>query len=152
LFKDERKYAKGYLIDLTSGLPQEEVNKSVVFYVKVKRGRVDLGKIRFDIVSINDIEVNTDEGMLIVRRKLREIEKNEQRYIGVLKRSSVGLYILSSRMPLLNINTFMMIDKIDIDYDNEAIIYYLYTPSPVLYQNFLLFTQYLTHLKKSLTM
>jgi hypothetical protein len=147
LLKDERKYAKGYRIDLTSGLPQIEVNKSVVFYVNVKRGKVNLGKIRFDIVSVNDIEVNTDEGMLIVRRKLREIEKNEQKYIGVLKRSSVGLYILSSRMPLLNINTFMMIDKID--YDNETFIYYLYTPSPVLYQNFLLFTQYLTHFKKT---
>jgi CO dehydrogenase nickel-insertion accessory protein CooC1 len=41
----------------------------------------------------------------------------------------------------------MMIDKID--YDNETFIYYLYTPSPVLYQNFLLFTQYLTHFKKT---
>jgi len=147
MIKAERKHAKGYLIDLTSGLPQIEVDKSVVFYVNVKRGKVDFGKTRFDIVNIGDIEVNADEGTLVVRRRLREIEKNE-RIIGVLKKSSVGLYILSSlRMPLLNINTFMMID--DTDYDNEAVIYYLYTPSPVLNQNFLLFTQYLTHLKKT---
>jgi len=148
LFDDTIKnVCKGFVVDIAGETAHIERNKSVLFYVKIKRGGEELGKFRFDIITLNDVIVEDEEESLIVKRKLREIEI-ERGIIGTVKKSVVA-YIVQPQLisPLLSINTFLMVK--DSDLDKDEIIYYLYSPSVVLYNNLRLFKYYIENIRNN---
>jgi len=129
-------------VDLLSNSSYIKRKNSVIFYIHVKRGAEDIGKVRFDILRLSDVELGRNE--IIARRKIRQIEKIEG-VIGSVKRS-VAAFIITpdSTSPLFSINTFLMVGEADLE--NDELIYYLYSPSPALYHNFKIFTRYVEYL------
>ncbi|MEM4674795.1 MAG: hypothetical protein QXM12_00750 [Nitrososphaerota archaeon] len=123
--------------------------KCIVNTVRVKRGNEDVGKFRYDYFRISDVEFKINNNVLILRRKLRSIEK-EKGVIGFLKRS-INLSIIEVNRwtnPLLSINTFVMIDDASVSEDDNYVVYECYSPSPVLMLNFVLFGKYVEFYKK----
>jgi hypothetical protein len=141
LLQDIQRTCKGFVVDLAGISARMELHDSAVFYVKVSRGGKMLGKLRFDIVDIGNVDVGNEESALVVRRKLREVEVRKG-VVGTVKRSVVAS-ILESRVrtPLLSINTFLVVG--DCDIEGDEVVYYLYSPSPVLYYNLSLFKRYI---------
>jgi hypothetical protein len=141
LLQDIQRTCKGFVVDLAGVSARMELHDSAVFYVKVSRGGKMLGKLRFDIVDIGNVDVGNEESTLVVRRKLREVEVRRG-VVGTVKRSVVAS-ILESRVrtPLLSINTFLVVG--DCDIEGDEVVYYLYSPSPVLYYNLSLFKRYI---------
>ena len=141
LLQDSQRTCKGFVVDLAGVSARMELHDSAVFYVKISRGGKMLGKLRFDIVDIGNVDVGNEESALVVRRKLREVEVRKG-VVGTVKRSVVAS-ILESRVrtPLLSINTFLMVG--DCDIEGDEVVYYLYSPSPVLYHNLSLFKRYI---------
>jgi hypothetical protein len=141
LLQDIQRTCKGFVVDLAGVSARMELHDSAVFYVKVSRGGKMLGKLRFDIVDIGNVDVGNEESALVVRRKLREVEVRRG-VVGTVKRSVVAS-ILESRVrtPLLSINTFLVVG--DCDIEGDEVVYYLYSPSPVLYYNLSLFKRYI---------
>ncbi|MEM4570582.1 MAG: hypothetical protein QXE66_04670, partial [Desulfurococcaceae archaeon] len=123
--------------------------KCIVNTVRVKRGNEDVGKFRYDYFRISDVEFKINNNVLVLRRKLRSIEK-EKGVIGFLKRS-INLSIIEVNRwtnPLLSINTFVMIDDASVSEDDNYVVYECYSPSPVLMLNFVLFGKYVEFYKK----
>jgi hypothetical protein len=141
LLQDIQRTCKGFVVDLDGVSARMELHDSAVFYVRINRGGRMLGKLRFDIVDIGNVDVGNEESALVVRRKLREVEVRKG-VVGTVKRSVVAS-ILESRVrtPLLSINTFLMVG--DCDIEGNEVVYYLYSPSPVLYYNLSLFKRYI---------
>lgn len=141
LLQDIQRTCKGFVVDLAGVPARMELHDSAVFYVKVSRGGKMLGKLRFDIVDIGNVDVGNEESALIVRRKLREVEVRKG-VVGTVKRSVVaGILESRVRTPLLSINTFLVVG--DCDIEGDEVVYYLYSPSPVLYYNLSLFKRYI---------
>jgi len=146
LFDDSIKSTcKGFKVDIAGATAHIEHKNSAIFYVRTSRGRKELGKFRFDVAELNDAIVEDEEESLVVKRKLRSIER-EKGIIGTVKKS-VAAYIVSPHLPspLLTINTFLMVR--DCDVEGDDVIYYLYSPSPVLYHNLRLFKHYIKALR-----
>jgi hypothetical protein len=135
------KSCKGFKVDIAGETVRVERGSSVVFYVRVLRGGKELDKLRFDIIDLNS-GVETEEGDIIIKRELRDIERDKG-LAGTIKRSSVVAYIVTPQLltPLLTINTFLMVR--DCDIEENVITYYLYNPSSYLYHTFELFKRYI---------
>jgi hypothetical protein len=143
---EARETCKGFEVDVAEASARIERSDSAIFYIKVKRGKETLSKLRFDIIDINDIDEGGEENSLIAKRKLRDVE-NRKRVIGTVKRSVVASILESKTVtPLLSINTFLMVG--DCDSDGNEVFYYFYSPSLVLYHNFNLFKRYIEIIKK----
>jgi len=145
LNKDVKDACKGFTVNIAGETAYIEKNRSVIFYVRAHRGTKSLVKIRFDIAKLDDIDLVGGEEALLVRRKLREIEKKKE-VIGTVKRS-VSACIIEPQVlsPLLSINTFLMVR--DCDVEEDEVLYYLYSPSLVLRHNFELFKHYIEILR-----
>jgi hypothetical protein len=144
LSEDIERRCKGFKVDVAGGTAHVENDYSVVFYVRACRGGEELGKIRFDVLEPSDVDAGDEEG-LILKRRLREIEA-ERNITGTVKKS-VAAYVIEPRLssPLFSINTFLMIN--DVDLEEDEVVYYLYSPSPVLHHNLKLFKQYIEALR-----
>jgi len=140
---------KGFKVDIASATAHIEHKSSAIFYVRTSRGRKELGKFRFDVVELSDVVVEDEEESLMIERKLRSIERDKS-IIGTVKKS-VAAYIVSPNLPspLLTINTFLMVK--DCDVEGDDVVYYLYSPSPVLYHNLRLFKRYIKALRDANT-
>jgi hypothetical protein len=144
LSEDIERKCKGFKVDVAGETAHVENDYSVVFYVRAYRGGEELGKIRFDVLEPSDVDAGDEEG-LILKRRLRKIE-TEKNIIGTVKKS-VAAYVVEPRLssPLFSINTFLMIN--DVDLEEGEVVYYLYSPSPVLHHNLKLFKQYIEALR-----
>ncbi|MEM4888727.1 MAG: PD-(D/E)XK nuclease family protein [Thermosphaera sp.] len=124
-------------------------SECVVNMVRVKRGKEDLGKFRFDYFGISDVEFYRENNIIVLKRKLRAIEKKNN-VVGFLRRS-IYLSIIEpdkKTNPLLSINTFVMIDSASISEDDNYVIYECRSPSPVLMLNLILFSKYVEIYKR----
>jgi hypothetical protein len=141
------KSCKGFIIDIAGETAYVDREPTVTFYIRVLRGGGDLDKIRFDIADLNNVDVETEDEGIVIRRKLRDIEV-EKGLVGVIKKGSVATYIITPQLstPLLTVNSFLMVG--DCDVEGEDIVYHLYNPSPFLNLIYELFKRYIRILKR----
>jgi len=136
------KCCKGFKIDIAGETVSVDKNPSIIFYARILRGGDELDKIRFDIIDLNNIDMETEDEGLVARRRLRNIEV-EKGLVGAIRRSSVAAYIITPQLltPLLTMNSFLMIR--DCDIEGENVVYYFYNPSPSLNLMYELFKRYI---------
>jgi len=141
---------KGFKVNIAGSHVSVALSKdSHTCFINIERGGEKLGKVRFDIIDLKNVEEGPEEFSLIAKRKMREIERRDG-IIGTVKRSVVASITYPNIVtPLLTINTFLMVRDVSVEPSSEVIEYYLYSPSVMLYFNFKLFIRYIKYLQST---